>query len=335
MAKLTEPNQTGAIESWEELVALADVAETPFTSMVRKSSKPTDVLHHWQAKKYPKVGHQGAPDKDADDFNTVPRARLKTYVQRTWRNPAVGYFAQNVVKLHGGIADEMASQIADAITLVKRQIEQRCLSNSEMRASADANIGYETRGVAQWISNGAQSVEPVPEDYRPASANIYTGTVADFDQDQFMTMAASAYKERNGRKRLMGFVGIDLKQQIDKWSAVYPAQGGSDGLVRSLNSDQSAKDYIQVVDRVEVSAATVDLHCSSFMYTGEEDGADSANTHRSGFFLDMDMWRMNYSSEPSVLRLPEKGGGPKAVVDACFSLMCLNPLGHMKAEIAS
>lgn len=329
MATMFERDQTGKYESWEEVVANVEAEETPFTSMIAKGQKPVDVIDNWQAKKYPKVGHKGVADgKDAEEFDNVGRKRLQGVIQKTWKNPGVSDLAGEV-KVHG-IPDEMKGQVADALKLVKRQMEQRMCSNVDSRSEDDGERGYETRGALKWLSPTAQSDLPVPADYRPTTGEVKVDVAMDtITEMAFRTMMTSAYKLRRGSKHLTGFVGIDLKNQMDDWTAFQTDVSGKTA-VRSLSMNAAGKQLIQVVDRLQFSAGTIDLHPTTYLAI-DLDGEDTVYTHRSGMFLDMNMWKMSYVRTPRVVPLPYKGGGQKAIVDAIFILKCLNPLGHLAA----
>ena len=69
----------------------------------------------------------------------------------------------------------------------------------------------------------------------------------------------------------------------------------------------------------------IKLHLSAHAMTDAETGEDSDYTHRSGIFSDMKMLWLRFTRKPRVRRLEDKGGGPRAIVDAIFMYGCDNP----------
>jgi len=333
MPAMYEADQVGKRESLADIIANVEAIATPFTSMLAKRKKPLQVLHDWQVKAYPVTGHQGVVDgKDADDFQSNPRKRISAVSQKTWYNPAVSDFADEAV-VAGESRGEMAAQVADALVTVKRQIEKRCLSNDDCQLD-DGNIGNETRGAFKWVDSSAQSLYPVPADFRTPSTSIHSDTLANCTEEVFKGLMASAYKERHAPSKLDGFCGVELKTHISKWGS-YQDDVASKTPVRVFNQDAGSRALLEVIDRLVFDTGQVDLHLTSFNWTDPTDGSDSAYTDKSGLFLDMSMWGLAYTRMPRVVKLPYKGGGKKAIVDAIFLLMADNVLGSVAVKSSS
>jgi hypothetical protein len=307
---------------------------TPLSSMLAKRKRPNQAIHDWQLKNYPRRAITGVVDgKDVTEHTHTARERVHAVAQKVWDNPGISDFADEA-EVAGLSKGEMAEQIADSIVLVKRIIEGRCLSNEECSLDDGVNTPYETRGLGKWIQNGAQATYPVPASFRTPSAQVYSSTLAAFTEDAFNAMMQSAFKQRHGPATLDGFVGIELKAAISKFTR-YDDTVSNKTVVRTFNQDAKDKAIISVIDRIVTDQGTVNLHPVTFLYLTEGTGEDSAYTHKSGFFVDMKMLGLAYTRMPRVRRLEDRGGGPRAIVDAIFMLMCDNPLGHMKAEISA
>jgi hypothetical protein len=331
--EIMERNMVGKYESWEEVIVNVDAGQTPYTSMATKQHKPVDVIDNWQVESYDDSPIRGVPDgKDASDFRGQQRKRIKGVIQKTWHNPGVSDLATEV-KVHGNPQGEMARQIAKSLVQVKRQIEKRNLSALDQRDTDDGTRGYETRGNFSWLDVDAQDTLPVPDGFRPTSACYYSGTLANFTETQFKTMQRAGFKLRKGPTKLDGFCGIDLLQKFADFRD-YADDVASMTTTRSLNMSAEARALINVVQRLETQAGTVDLHPVSFLKHDLE-GVEQDGTHLSGLFLDMSMFAVNWIRKPRVLRLEYKGGGEKAIVDAIWMNKCLNPLGHLAADIDS
>lgn len=334
MAQLMEQNQVGKRESLADLIAVAESDKTPYKAMVEKRKKPGNMDHSWQMKGYRVAGHKGIVDgKDITDFNFTPRERVHCYSQKIWDGVQVSDLAEesDVAGVNKG---EMAAQISDATVTAGQIIERRCLSAEDTKVQTAPTQGYETRGIFSWLSTTAQTTFPVPENFRPNSDQLYSGTLANFNEDALLALGRAAYKRRKGPTTLKGFVGIDLKAHVSNFTR-YDDTVSSYTNVRRFNQSADDKAVVNVIDRIVCDTGTVELHPSSFLYTDADTGEDTAYTHSSGAFVDMDMVGMAYIRMPRVFRLQYAGGGYKAAVDAVFLHMIDNPSGMFSATINS
>lgn len=328
MAMAFEAEQVGKRQSWANIIANIQSQATPFTSMVEKRQRPSQVLQSWQVKKYPETGHGGVLDgQDATSFDTNPRKLIQCNSQKTWRKPGVSDFADEaeIVALEKG---EMAEQIADALVAVKWQIEKRCLSAEDTKNDDGATVGNETRGAFVWIQNGQQTLYPIDAAFRTPSAQIFSGPMANFGEAPFLALCRSSYKQRKGPFKMNAFLGIDLKAAFSDFTKYVDNVAGKTP-VRQFRQDADSEAFVFTVDKLVLDTGEVDLHPSSFLYTDSKTGADTAYTHRSGIVCDMDMVGLAYTRMPRVVKLPYQGGGQKAIVDAIFLNMFDNVLGAM------
>lgn len=334
MAQLMEKNQIGKRESFADLIAVAEIEKTPYTAMLEKRKRPDQMDHSWQLKGYRKAGHGGVIDGvDATNFNTTPRKRTHCYSQKIWDPVAVSDLAEEA-EVAGVKKGEMAAQITDAFVVAAQIIERRCLSASDTAEESAPTQAYETRGAFSWLSPTAQTTFPVPEEFRPNSGQLYNSTLAAFGEDQLISLAKAAAKRRKGPKTLKGIVGVDLKTQVSNFTR-YDATVANFTNVRRFNQSADDKAVVNVIDRIVLDTGTIELHTSFFLYTNAADGEDTAYTHRSGVFIDMDMVGLAYTRLPRVFKLPYQGGGHKAVVDAIFLHQMDNPVGMFSATIGS
>jgi hypothetical protein len=327
--------QVGVPESWSGVIANIDAAQTPFSSMVKEDKKPSAALDNWQAETYVKPKHKPVVDgKDATEFEDLTsRKRIQGRAQKLWRNPKTSDFADNVNVVDGLSGDEQANQIARALTAVKHGMEARCLSNEDSQEDTGV-VGHGTRGMFQWTSATAQSDLPVPAEFRPAAANSYSGTLANFDvESTWRDMSISQAIARRNAGTMHGFVGIKLKKRFVDSTIYTPNETGYTAIRNSnQNSDDGVLKY--TTDVVESEGGTLILHTSFFLYM-TEDGDPTDYTHRSGLFLDMDMVSHAFNRMPTVKPLEDQGGGARAIVDAIFCLRCYNPLGMGRALISA
>lgn len=332
MAGVFEQTQVGKRESFADLIAVAESEKTPYQAMLAKRKRPDQMDHSWQMKGYRVAGHRGVIDNvDATQFNSTPRKRTHCYSQKIWDPVAVSDLAEEA-EVAGVGKGEMAAQIADAFVTAAQIIERRCLSNYDTIEQAAPANGYETRGIFSWLSTSAQTTFPVPAEFRPNASQVYSGTLAAFDETALLALARAAAKRRKGPTTLKGFVGIDLKAKINDFTR-YDATVSSFTNIRRFNQNADDKAIINIIDRVVLDTGTIELHPSFFLVTNADDGANTAYTDSSGAFIDMDMTGLAYTRLPRVFKLPYQGGGEKAVVDAIFLHMLDNPVGMFSALI--
>lgn len=334
MPQLLESNQVGVRESLADLIAIAESDSTAYTSMLEKRKKPINVVHDWQVKAYPDTGHQGVPDgKPATDFNFNPRQRLHGIVQKFWQNPAVSDFAEEV-EVAGAPQGEMEEQVADALVILARKMEKRFLSANDQSLESQPGTANETRGIFSWLSPTAQTTYPVPDGFRPSAAQLYSGTLANFTEDQLISLASAAYKNRKKKIKMAGLVGVDHKTAVTKFTRYDPTPGSSTA-VRRFNSDADEKAIISVIDKLVLDTCEIDLHLSSFLYTDAATGVASAYTDKSGVYVDMEMAALHYMRLPRTKPLPYDGSGYKAICDAMALHVIDNALGMFSAAINS
>ncbi len=148
-------------------------------------------------------------------------------------------------------------------------------------------------------------------------------------------MLEAAATQKKEAVDLTGYVGIKLKTQMSRWAQRDESAGATDKALVRYNMDAEDKKLMQVVDFFEFDAGTVKVFPSWYLMCTEGTGAVSANTPRSGYFLDMDMWELCFLDQPASWIEPRKSGGPRGYHDAVYLLKCLNPTGQCMANIAS
>jgi len=334
MSVAFEAEQAGKRQAWANIIANIQASTFPVTSMAAKAERPGQVLETWQVKTYPDTPHAGVPDgKDATDFDSNPRKEIQMRAQKSWRKPGVSDFADEaeIVGLNG---TESAEQIKDALILLKKTMESRVCSAYNCQAD-NGVLGNETRGLFSYGQNTAQSYLPVPDGYRVPTTSRYTGSLASFNErDYFLPMARSSYIQRKGPFKMHGFLGIELKAVFTEFSK-YVDNVANKTAVRSFTKPQEDSSYVLCVDKLVLDTGEIDLHPTPYLYKDRDTGADTAYTHKSGIFLDMDMLRIAYTRLPRVVKLPYLGGSNKAIVDTIFMNLMDNPLGMMVCEINS
>tara|TARA_R110002167_G_scaffold337245_3_gene544696 strand:- start:12651 stop:13676 length:1026 start_codon:yes stop_codon:yes gene_type:complete len=339
MPSLHEIDALAKPDSWADLIAVVESDKTPFTSMLKKVAKPNQVVHQWQCKKFKNIGFNGVLDgKDATEFDSNQGQELVGVSQKVWYNVGVSDFMEEVATVAGVKGSHFNGQISEGIKVLSRSIEKRCLSNEDVSRDNGVSTANETRGILKWSDNNFATGYSVPNDFQTPEANKYSGTMANFFENDFSDQGISCYKERKGPGKMDGFLGIELKKRFTEFTSYQapatasgPAVAGAVPVRRFNFGDGST--LTNIIDRLVLDSGTYDLHSTSFLRCDPVTGDDTAYTHKSGIFLDMDMVSLAYTRMPRVTKLDYQGGGHKAIIDAIFMLTCDNPLTMLPVTI--
>jgi len=332
MPAMYESAQVGKRQEILDKIFNVEAAETPLLSYLPVGPVPNQLLASWVGEVYPDVASTGILDGTAATTPTkVDRHLLQGTGQHFRREWGVTTLA-NLTNVAGAVRNEAGHQMAKAMLLLKRMMEQQFLSGDDC-AIESGGTPWTVRGVFEWLMDTAQAVLPVPSAMRPAAANFYVGAFASLTQELFRTALNSAYGDRKAKLSLDGFVGLTLKALIDDWTNVYPvASTSSQPRMTYVQQDPSVlKNY---VDELRFSVGNARLHISSFLFRATATGAEHVNSGKNGVFIDRSMWQVGYMQKPANTNLPPDGSGKKGFVDAVAILKCLNPLGQVKIEVS-
>ncbi|SVE16564.1 uncharacterized protein METZ01_LOCUS469418, partial [marine metagenome] len=184
MPALHEKDATSKPDSIADLIAVVESDKTPFTSMLPKRKKASQVVHQWQCKKFPDIGFNGVLDgKDATSFNSNQGEELFGVSQKVWYNVGVSDFMEEV-DVAGVKGSHFNSQISEGIKVLARTIEKRALSNEDNSRDDGVATANETRGVFKWSDSSFGSYA-VPGNFQTPTGNKYAGAIADFWEDDF------------------------------------------------------------------------------------------------------------------------------------------------------
>ena len=333
MAGVYEVDQVGKREELADIIANIIATETPFTSMLKKSKKPNQILMSYQSEVYPDFALAGIVDgTDVSTYsNQAPRYLIEAVGQQFRAPWQVTTIADATVVAGLGGAGEVARQKYASLINLKRIMERRFLSAEECSLDDKSASPYATRGALEWIKASAHSVKPVNAALVNNSASIYTSALSSFTEAAFKTMIAQAAKERNASVNLFGLVGPLLKNVIDAWTVTADAGSANATFpVRQYNQNAESKQLINVVDKLRFSEGTVDLMTSYHLARDASDGTETDYSSRSGLFLDMSKWDQAAMEMPVHKDLPDLGGGPRGYYRSICGLRCYNPLGQLE-----
>ena len=333
MPALFERTQVGKREDLADYISLVDARDTPITSLIPKGNKPGNTLLNWQADSMPAAQSSGSVDGvDVTSYSNLNenRAVLQNYIQVFQRAIRVSPLAVDVSNV-AGLRDELAGMVAKGIKLTKRDIELTISSDNDAQAD-NGTVPYLTRGLGEWIKNGAQSVLPVNSNYRTPTASINTTATASFTESDAQGVLTSIYGQTGSFKEYDCVVGTSLKRAFSNLlfttgittTSTVGVTGSGATAVRTFSRDANSDAYIASVDIFEGDFGRLKLHPSLFL----------PNAFR-GYVLDMELLELRYTNLPEVTELPDAGGGPARLIKAVAGLVCKNPLGLGKFAASS
>mgnify|MGYP001582857662 CR=1 FL=1 len=325
MPGLLEKDQVGKREDLADFIAIVDSKKTPFTSMVSKSGKAANTLFEWQVDDYQKPRITGVVDgSDVTDFENAAknRAKLQNYIQVQRRTAKVSRLAEEVSTV-AGVAGEMANAVAKKMVELKRDMEAACLGGNEMQAD-DGSVPYLTRGLDKWIQTTAQALNPVPAAFRPATAQVVTTATASLTEDGSIQDLLAALFDATGMSgRYYLIAGSVLRRRFTDMTRTVANATSTATKVRSFGGDIADTKITNTTTVYEGDYGTIEILSSSFV------GVDSAGDPNKnlGYLLDMDKIALRFNKRPSVEKLPDNGGGPRALLECVSGLEVWNPIG--------
>lgn len=327
MPGMYEVNQPMKIAEVGDSIFIAESEKTPMSRLLKRGKKPSQMLSEWGCQKYPSRGFGGTVDgTDISEYDHTTREKLEAYgmwlMSKGWMVSKLAQVTQTA-----GVKDEQAKQAKDDSLMHAQMHERQILSDMDTQAEGDGKP-YQSRGVFSWLQNAAQANKPVPAIFRPAAGCIFSAALATFLPANMETMLEAAATAKRGPVDLTGFVGIKLKSQMSTWPQRQFGDANAAKAMQCYNLEASEKKFMQVVDFFEFDAGKVNVIPSWYLMCDSATGEDTAYTPRSGAFLDLSMWELDFLENPSSYIESPKSGGPRGYHSSIYILKCLNPLGQ-------
>lgn len=329
MPALNETQQVGRREDLSDVLVVADAKNTPFTSMARKGKKPVKTIFDWP------VGQVPAPDTDSvpdgQPVNGVEdlsgnRALLHNRVHKLRRVVGCSEFAEDVND-PAGIASEFANAKANALLAVKRAMEAVFCGDQDCSLSGTTHT---TRGLGSWITNSAQTDQPVPSSYRTPAASINSNALTSLTEDDLRAIMQSIYSQTGQMGDWDGLVGVDLKTLVSTFT-IHDPNVASKTQVRMFNTQLKDNTLHAVIDVIKGDFGQIRLHPT--LWNAWNNTTKVANTKR-GYVLDMDDVAVRANKLPGFKPLPDDDSGPRGVVSAIIASQLGNPLKHGKLALS-
>ncbi len=327
MPQTLEANLTGRREQLADYVALVDEKQTPLVSLIPKSKQLTNTQFDFVVDSYAApvtTAHVDGQDVTSYTDESANKARLLNYVHYLQQASGVSTMAQEIAHTPSG--NLLGEAKAKATVEMKRSMEAVLLSSGEMVLGSGA-VGSQTRGLGTWISTSAQSLNPVPAAYRPASAQVVTTATASLAESDLQNVLASIFDTTGMTGDYKFICGSVLRRRLTDMTTLV-SSGSTNTQVGIRTFDSKSTDTItKTVTVYNGDYGSYEILSSNFI--GWSAGA--ADTDR-GYVLDFDKLLLRYHTMPRIVDLPNLGGGQRFYIESIFGLQVSNPIGLAKFQ---
>lgn len=301
-----------------ELTLLAP-EETPILSLAGKGTAKS-TFTEWTADKL--ASPQTAGISEGSDVNSfsdkfADRARLGNYVQIFRRDFLVSNLQEAVTSV--GPAN-VAQAEAKSMRELKRDVEARICSNSDMTAEDGAGTPYAFRGLGSWLQTTAQTTNPVPAAYRPPTDSIKTDAPT---ETTFNNIIASIFSVNGEANALTLVANVALRKVISNFTRT---SGAPSEAVYTVNQSSDSKKVTHSVQLYDSDFGVVKV------VNGNSDCMTTAigGFSNLGYLINPSFLQFNTLIPMGATRLENQGGGERGFVDVTGSLVVKHPGAHGK-----
>lgn len=318
----------GNRESLEDLLTILEPEETPYTSMVSKGGTVSATYTEWLAdtlRAPKKGGTKEGGDAGRGGNKATKRQRFGTYLNRSLEEYGVTDIEEEISK-KGGVAatdDLYAEAKAKTLREMKRDMEAINCSAQEHQGGSDADM--QTRGCFQWLLSSAQTVNPVPADFRPPAASKLTGVGTSaplFTEAQLNGVLKSLVTIYGGTRTYQMLSGNTVVETVDNFSRVNASSTNTRYVV---NQNASEKSITMMVKVFESSFGRLEIMPQQF------NNCDAAGLGdpTAALILNMELWKLMFLESLHTRDLdPEQAGGPRGYAKQIWLNRCSMPKGN-------
>ena len=314
-APAAKTGQGAAISNREDLSSVLTILapeKTPLLSLCAKG-KSTSTYHEWTLDKLAAVDTTGVQEgQDITTFENkfASRARVGNYVQTKRRSYLVSNLQQAVTS--ASPADIAAAELK-AISELKRDVEAILCSDNEMTVENGASTPYAMRGLGKWVSYDAQSLNPVPSEYRTPTASVLTASPTETTLNDLI---ASIYTVSGESEALTLIAGVALRKVIAGFTRSVVDTTSGYQQVYNVTHDGTSKKI-----QLSVSMFESDFGVLSIM----NGNADCLPDAKRGYVINPSKLAFNTLIPLSAKRLDDQGAGPRGFVEMTGTLVCKHP----------
>ena len=318
-------SQGSSVSNREDLTDVLTVLapeETPVLSSASKQ-KANSTFVEWTVDTLADVSTDGISEgSDITSFTDKfsKRARLGNYIQKFRKDYLVSDLQEAVDSV--GPA-KVAQAEAKAIRELKRNVEATLISDNEMSSEDGAGTPYKLRGLGKWLQNGAQTVNPVPSDFRTDTGSIH-GTGA-FTESKLNDLITNIYRETGTTESLTLVADTALRRKISDFARFGAEKSdGTEPGVRSVNYNGNEA---QITLSVEVYQSD---HGMVSIVNMNPDCAPDTSNKDTGYLLNPEYFGISELIPMGSTRLPNLGAGERGYVDCALTSLVYHPQAHGK-----
>jgi hypothetical protein len=302
--------------------------DIPFTKMVKKGKTQTNVIAQWPAH-FPKAQTDIARKEGEDKTDGFGKNVPETLYSLVQLNRSEGWMLTDKAKrTNVSYAKTEAERIAgqklsdsEAFLLARERV---FLSAQQPALASVAADGKDrTTGMFSWLNpTQPAGVFGVPAKCRLTADQWYTAAIAALTETGFRNMMRATSKRiKTNNKKWLGLVGVDLGNVLNSF-----ASNTTINAALQVNRDQKVRSYENIVTAFMFPEGSVDIMTHYNLACDPLTGADTEYTHRSGAFIDPDMWRLAPFQPVEDKEGIDLGAGPRGWWESAEVLQCLQPM---------
>ncbi len=320
----------GQPNSLSHALWLTYAPQTPLATRLPKAKAINQLLHTYKVKKKRSAVRSGASDGQPVSVSSGKNDEIEviTRVGVFKTSPRVGDLAkhngsvgQTTAQTSGRNAEtgatHMAQAVADHLQAMKFGEEIELCSDQESQADKGKDNGSKFRGTGKWLSTTVQSDLPVDTAILTPSAQVYTGTLAAFSEEELDTIMQARFTRNGTSTELFGVLAPALKARMNLFTRRVPTVSNYETVCR-FDVGMEEKVLCRGVDFFETDWGTAEFHPSIFLPTDQR-----------GYLLDLGQVEMiPYGPGVEEEDLANDGGGMAKVLRAMFAYHIGDPRAH-------
>ena len=315
--------------------------ETPYYTRINKAGPQSNMTDQHPADTPGVAGEGGEPDnvpakapKNQSENYDLIETNAELWKETVRVGLLAGYFTNRAGVVPDG-AKPAPKLIANEVVKVLRALHvviDRELCSSRDQRDPTPTKGMQTRGLGSWISDSAQGVRPVPEQFRPSSEQIYSGSWNDFDLD----VLEGGYTATGFSGTYLGLCGIQFKRRATNFSVESTKVEGKDAIRRFSESGEGDA-ITRSINIIELDSGRVELVKSrnlNFSTFGNKDPQTTLSKRTcylipQGPMSQAGGFELLVTQKPTTVDLPNDGGGESKQIIAVLGHRG-NPTGCAK-----
>jgi hypothetical protein len=318
-------SQGSSVSNREDLTDVLTILapeETPVLSSASKQ-KANSTFVEWTVDTLADVSTDGISEgSDITSFTDKfsKRARLGNYIQKFRKDYLVSDLQEAVDSV--GPA-KVAQAEAKAIRELKRNVEATLISDNEMSSEDGAGTPYKLRGLGKWLQNGAQTINPVPSDFRTDTGSIH-GSGA-FTESVLNNLITNIYRETGTTESLTLVADTALRRKISDFARF--GADKADGTEAGVRRVSYAGNEATITLSVEMYQSD---HGMVSIVNMNPDCAPDTSNKDTGYLINPEYFGISELIPMGSTRLPNLGAGERGYVDCALTSLVYHPQAHGK-----